>query len=110
MLHERVLAWRAANILQPLETNLRNNSTKLATRRRDTVSSRPITCWEGFTGNDKRRRVRPEVLEEVGETVEDDETVSGSVGRCETIVTEAHCSEKDRKDAESHELDGLASP
>ena len=89
MLHERVLAWRAANILQPLETNLRNNSTKLATRRRDTVSSRPITCWEGFTGNDERRRVRPEVLEEVREAVEEDKRVARAVRRGEFVVGEA---------------------
>ena len=88
MLHQRVLAWRAANIPQPLETNLRNDSAKLATRRRNTVSSRPITCRKCFTGNDERRRVRPEVLEEVREAVQEHERALARSRRRQFVVRE----------------------
>ena len=53
------------------EANLRNDSAKLATGGRDTVSCWTISCWEYFSGNDEGRDIGPKVLEEISETVKE---------------------------------------
>lgn len=101
---------RSANIPELSETDLGNNSAKLSASGTDTVRGRPVTSRERFTGYDERGRVGPEVLEEVGETVEEHEGLCRRGGRCELIITEAHDDEENGKDNEAHELDWLASP
>ena len=55
------------------ETDLSNDSTEFAACRGNTVGSGAVTSGESFTGDNEGRRVRTEVLEEVGQTVQEDE-------------------------------------
>lgn len=64
---------RSADVAQPGETDLRDDSTELAGCGRDTVGRTPVARGEGFSRNDESRRVRAEVLEEVREAVQEDE-------------------------------------
>lgn len=107
MLHEVV---RPPDILQPREPDLRKDSTELARRCADTMRSRPVTRGEGLAGDDEGCGVRPEVLEEVREAVEEGEPLRRVVRRCELVVAEAHDDEEDGEDGKAHELDGLAAP
>ena len=59
------------NVQKLTEANLRNDSAKFATGRRDTVSGWTISGWEYFSGYDEGRDIGPKVLEEIGETVEE---------------------------------------
>ena len=86
MLHELV---RAANVDELAEADLRDNSAELAARCRDTVRGGAVARRERLTGDDERSRVGPEVLEEVGEAVEEDERLLATVGRGELVVGEA---------------------
>ena len=101
---------RATNVLKLCEPYLRNDRTKLSRRSRDTVSRGPVARGENLTGDDERRRIGAEVLEEVGEAVEEDERLLVAGGRGELVVREAHDDEQTREDREAHELDGLAAP
>ena len=64
---------RASNVLEPLESKLRNDGPKLPTRGRDPMCGRPVPGGERFAGYDKRCRIRPEVLEEVRKAIQDHE-------------------------------------
>jgi hypothetical protein len=44
------------------------------------MGGRTVASWERFPGNNERGRVGTKVLEEIRETVEDDETVPRSFG------------------------------
>ena len=89
---------------------MRNDGTELARGSRDTVRCRTITSGERFTRDNKRGRVGAEVLEEVGEAVEESEALDGGGCRCELVVTETEDTEEDGERDETHELDGLAAP
>lgn len=100
-----------ADILELSETDLGNDSTKLTTGSRDTVRSGTITSGENFTGDNERGGVGAEVLEEVGETVlEENKGLGGGGVLRESVVTETKDAEEDSEDNEFHELDGLATP
>ena len=73
------------------------------------MASRSITSREYFSGHDKRCRVRSEILEKVGETVEGDECTFRSMID-HTVVPETHSSKDDGQEGEAHELNGFASP
>ena len=62
MLHELV---RASDVDELPEADLRDDRAELAARGRDTVGGAPVTRRESLAGDDERRRVRPEVLEEI---------------------------------------------
>jgi len=66
---------RSSDVLELCKADLGNDGAELTTRRRNTVRSGPIPGGEGFTRDDEGSGVRPEVLEEVGEAVEHDETI-----------------------------------
>ena len=64
------------DIPETREADLRDDGAELAARGRDTVRGRPVARRERLPGDDERRRVRPKVLEEVREAVEEDERVA----------------------------------
>lgn len=107
VLHEVV---RAADVLQPRKPDLRDDRAELARRGRNAVRRRAVARRERLAGDDERRRVRAEVLEEVREAVEEDECLVRGRRRGELVVREAHDGEEDGEDGEAHELDGLAAP
>ena len=80
---------RSTDVLQTSETNLGNDRTKLATCSRHSVGSRSVTSGESFSRDDEGGRVRTEVLEEVGEAVEEHESFRGGWGSDEFVVSEA---------------------
>lgn len=70
----------STDILELHKADLGDNSTKLTTGSRDTVSSRSITSREDFSWDDEGGGVGTKVLEEVGEAVKDDESLGSSGG------------------------------
>ena len=68
---------RAANVDELAEADLRDDGAELAARGGDTVRGGPVARRERLPRDDERRRVRPEVLEEVREAVEEDERLLG---------------------------------
>ena len=107
MLDERV---RSADVAHLREADLCNDGTELAGRRRDTMRRTSVASREDFTRYNECCGVRAEVLEEVGETVEEHEGLGGAACGCELVVSEAHDNEEDREEDEAHELDRLAAP
>jgi len=72
VLDELVLA---TNVDKLAKAKLGNNGAELSGGSGDTVCCRAVTRGEGFAGNDEGGRVGTEVLEEVGEAVEEHERV-----------------------------------
>lgn len=98
----------ATDILKTGETDLGDDGTELARGGRDTVARAPVAGREDLSGDDESGGVGAEVLEEVGEAVEEDE---GALGAAEDgVVSEAHDDEDDGQHDEAHDLDGLAAP
>lgn len=98
----------ASNILKLGEADLGDDGTELPGRRGDSVRGGSVASGEYFSRNDEGRGVGAEILEEVGQAVEEDE---GAVRVTEdSVVTEAHDDEDDGEEDETHELDGLAAP
>lgn len=98
----------AANILKTGEPDLRDDGTELARGGGDTVARAAVAGGEDFAGDDESGGVGTEVLEEVGEAVQEDEGALG-VGE-DGVVPEAHDDEDDGEHDEAHELDRLAAP
>lgn len=98
----------ATNVLQAGEADLGEDGAELARGGRDTVTRGPVARREDFSWNDEGRGVGAEVLEEVGEAVEEDECAL--VVLEDGIVPEAHDNKDYGEKDETHELDGLASP
>ena len=101
---------RSVDIPETRKTDLGDDSTKLAARRRNTVASRPVTSREHLTRDNEGCRVRSKVLEEVGKTVEEDEGLGGGGGRDQLVIAEAHAAEEYGENDKAHELDRLAAP
>ena len=78
----------AANVDQLAEADLRDDSAQLTRGSRDTVRGRAVASGERLTRDDEGRGVRPEVLEEVREAVEEDERVARRLRRSELVVGE----------------------
>lgn len=72
------------------------------------MTRRTIACRKQLSGNDKRSNVGVEILEEVGEAVEESE--NGVAVGGDTVVPDAHDGENDREGAEAQELDGFSPP
>lgn len=98
------------DITELSETDLSNDSSKFAGSSRDTVCSRTVPSWESLTRYNESGGVGAEVLEEVGQAVEEDEGLGGGGGGGELVVTETHDDEEDGKHDEAHKLNGLATP
>ena len=87
--HEVVASEFTAVVLELTESNLGDDSAKLPARSRDTVGGRAIARWENFTGYNESCDVGSEVLEEVGEAVEEDEGLGAAGGCGQLVVPEA---------------------
>jgi len=66
-------AVRTANVSQARKADLRHDGTKLAACSRDTMCRGSVSGREGLSGYNECGGVGPEVLEEVGHTVKEDE-------------------------------------
>lgn len=64
-------------IFEPHKRNLRNNSPQLPARRRDTMGGAPVSSGEYFAGYQKCGRIRAEIREEIGQTIEKNEGFGG---------------------------------
>lgn len=62
---------RSTNVSQAGKADLRNDCSELAARRADAVCRGTVTGWEGLSRNNERGNIRPEVLEKVGQAVEE---------------------------------------
>lgn len=80
---------RASDIFETSETDLGDNSTKLATGGRDTMRGGTVTSREGFSGNNESCRVGTKVLEEVGEAVKEYESLRCGRGRSQLVIGES---------------------
>ena len=78
-----------ANVFHAGKTDLRNDGTELAARRGYTVCRGPVTGREGLSRDDECSSVRPEVLEEVGQAIEEDEPLRVGVGLGQSVIAEA---------------------
>jgi hypothetical protein len=92
------------------ESDLGDNSTKLAGSGRDTVGGGTVTGGEDLSRNDKSRRVGAKVLEEVRQTIKEDECLLSPIGGREFVVRETHDDECASEHTETEKLDGLAAP
>ena len=84
-----VAAEFTAVVLELTESNLGDDSAKLPARSRDTVGGRAIARRENLTGYNESCDVGPEVLEEVGEAVEEDEGLSCRRSGSQLFVSKA---------------------
>ena len=107
MLNESV---GTTDITKTGESDLGNNSTKLARSGRDTVGRGTVTGGENLSRNDKGRRVGAKVLEEVRQTIKEDESLLSSVGGSKFVVSETHDDKGASEHAETEKLDRLAAP
>ena len=80
---------RPADVRHLREADLGDDRAELATRGGDAVRGRAVARREDLAGNDERCRVGAEVLEEVGEAVEEDERLLGGVAALQSAVAEA---------------------
>jgi hypothetical protein len=71
------------------KANLRNDRSKLAASRTDAMCRGTVTCWEGLSRNNERGNIWPEVLEEVGQAVEEHKILGISVGLGQSIIAKA---------------------
>lgn len=78
-----------ADVFQASKTDLRNDGTELATCRGYTVCCGPVTGREDLSRDNECSGVRAEVLEEVGQAVEEDEPLRVGVGLGQSIIAKA---------------------
>ena len=107
VLHESV---STTNVTKLGESDLGNNSTKLSGGGGDTMGSGTVASGEDLSRDDEGGRVGAEVLEEVGQAVEEDESLGSTTGGNELVVGETHDNEGASKNDETHQLDRLAPP
>jgi len=78
-----------ADIPHAGKADLRDDGTELAARRGYAVCRGPVTGRECLSRDDERSSVRPEVLEEVGQAVEEDEPFRVGVGLGQSVIAKA---------------------
>jgi hypothetical protein len=100
----------ATDITKLGKSDLGDDSAKLAGSGRNSVSGGTVTSGEDLSRNDKGGGVGAKVLEEVRQTVEEDEGLGSSGGGGQLVVREAHTDKSACEHAEAEKLDGLASP
>lgn len=79
----------ASDIFKLSEPDLSDDGAKFAGGSGDTMCGGTITCGEDFSGDNEGGDVGTEILEEVGETIEDDESFGGCWCRGELVVAKA---------------------
>src|SRR5882757_3122843 len=99
-----------ANVSEAGESDLSDNSAELAGSSRDTVSGGTVTGREDFSRNDEGSGVGAKVLEEVGQAVEEDESLLCAGGSGELVISEAHDDKRAGEHTETEKLNGFASP
>ena len=77
-------------VCQTSETHLCHDGSKLAASSRDTVSGRTVTSREHLSGNDESGGIGPEILEEIGETIEYHEAFDRLGSRGKSCVAETY--------------------
>lgn len=78
-----------ADVFHAGKTDLRDNGTELATRRGYAVCRGPVTRREDLSRDDECSGVRPEVLEEVGQAVQEDEPLGIGVSLGQSVIAKA---------------------
>lgn len=79
----------SADVSQAGKANLRNDCPELAAGRTDTMCRGTVTGGEGLSRNNECSGIRPEVLEEVGQAVEEHKPLGIGVGLGQGIIAEA---------------------
>jgi hypothetical protein len=79
----------SADVSQAGKANLRNDRSELAARRTDTMCRGTVTGWESLSGNNERGNIRPKVLEEVGQAVEEHKILGIGVGLGQSVIAKA---------------------
>jgi hypothetical protein len=79
----------SADVSHAGKANLRNDRSELAASRTHTMCRGTVTGGEGLSRNDERRGIRPEVLEEVGQAVEEHKPLGSRVGLGQSVIAEA---------------------
>jgi len=92
------------------EADLGDDGSKFTGSSRDTMCGGTVTSGEDLSRDDEGGGVGAEVLEEIGEAVEEDEGLGSTMGGDKFVVPETHADEGTGKDDETHHLDWLASP
>lgn len=100
----------ATNVAEPSETDLGDDRAEFPGGSRDTMCGGTVTSGENLTRDDECGSVGAEVLEEVGQTVEEDESLCSSGASNELPVAETHADESHGEDYETHKLYRLAAP
>ena len=75
-----------ADVLHAGKANLRDDGPKLAACRGDTMCRGPVTGGEDLSRNNERGNVRPEVLEEIGQAVQEDKPIGIILGLGQRII------------------------
>jgi len=107
MLHKLI---GSTNVLELTEANLSDDGAELSTSSRDTMASRAVTSGENFARNYESCCIGTKILEEVGEAIEEYESLLCGWGGGEFVVAKTEDNEKDGEHNEAHELDGPSSP
>ena len=88
MIEPAVLAACTLEVGKASKADLCDDSAELARCSGDTVCGRTVARREDLAGRDERGRVGAEVLEEVGEAVEEDKRLLGAGAALECAVAE----------------------
>ena len=99
-----------ANVAKLGETDLGDDSSKFSRSSGDSVCGRTVTSGEGLTRNNEGGGVGAEVLEEVCEAIEEDESLGSTGAGGKLIVGETHDDEGASENDETHHLDRFSSP
>lgn len=78
------------DVTKTSETDLGNDGSELTRRGRDTMCGGTVTSGEHLTRDDEGSGVGAEVLEEVGQAIEEDERLFTTIRSDELIVRETH--------------------
>jgi len=79
----------STDVPQAGKADLRNDRSELAASRTDTMCRGTVTGGEGLSRNNERGSIRPEVLEKVGQAVEEHKPLGIGVGLGQSVVAEA---------------------
>ena len=100
----------ATDVAKLGETDLGDDGSKFTGSGGYAVRGGTVTGGEDLTGDDEGGGVGAKVLEEVGETVEEDESFCSTGGGGELVVAETHANESAGENDEAHHLNRFAPP
>jgi len=79
----------STDVSQAGKADLGNDCSELAASRTDTMCCGTVTGGENLSGNNERGSIRPEVLEEVGQAVEEHKPLGIGVGLGQSVIAKA---------------------